>query len=82
MFTAADVISHPVYDEVIQKMLGSIQQSGEPVDIVEVIFSAANDGRDQLRYPAGRASQKIYSRRLEIGPEASRVETTKWFLSL
>lgn len=82
LFTAADVVSHSLYDGVIQKMLGGIQQSGEPIDIAKVIFSAATDGKDQLRYPAGKAAQQIYSRRLEIGPEASRIETTKWFLSL
>ncbi len=82
LFTSADVVSHPLYDNVIQKMIGGIQQSGEPVDIAEVIFIAATDGKDMLRYPAGGKAQQIYARRLEIGPEASRIETTKWFLSL
>lgn len=82
LFTSADVVSHPLYDGVIQKMIARIQQSGEPIDIAEVIFNAATDGKDQLRYPAGGNANQIYSRRLEIGPEASRVETTKWFLSL
>jgi NAD(P)-dependent dehydrogenase (short-subunit alcohol dehydrogenase family) len=82
LFTSADVVSHPLYDNVIQKMIGSIQQSGESIDIAEVIFIAATDGKDTLRYPAGGKAQQIYARRLEIGPEASRIETTKWFLSL
>lgn len=82
LFTSADVVSHPLYDNVIQKMIGSIQQSGEPIDIAEVIFIAATDGKDTLRYPAGGKAQQIYARRLEIGPEASRIETTKWFLGL
>lgn len=82
LFTSADVVSHPLYDNVIQKMIGGIQQSGEPIDIAEVIFIAATDGKDKLRYPAGGKAQQIYARRLEIGAEASRIETTKWFLSL
>ncbi|MFC6102275.1 SDR family oxidoreductase [Olivibacter domesticus] len=82
LFTSADVVSHPLYDNVIQKMIGGIQQSGESIDIAEVIFIAATDGKDTLRYPAGGKAQQIYARRLEIGPEASRIETTKWFLGL
>jgi len=82
LFSAADVVSHPLYDGVIQKMLGGIQPSTAPEEIAEVIYGAATDGKDQLRYPAGGAAKQIYARRLEIGPEASREETTKWFLSL
>lgn len=82
LFSSADVIAHPLYNEVIQKMLGGIQQSGEPIDIADVIYEAATDGKDQLRYPAGGAAKQIYARRLEIGPEASRQETTQWFFSL
>lgn len=82
LFTSADVVSHPLYDNVIQKMIGGIQQSGEPIDIAEAIFIAATDGKDILRYPAGGKARQIYARRLEIGPEASRIETTKWFLGL
>ncbi|MCK7556529.1 SDR family NAD(P)-dependent oxidoreductase [Chitinophaga sedimenti] len=82
LFTSADTVAHPLYDGVIKKVLGRIQQTGEPIDIAKVIFEAATDGRDQLRYPAGGAAKQIYARRPEIGPEASRIETTKWFLNL
>ncbi|MBO9729394.1 MAG: SDR family oxidoreductase [Chitinophaga sp.] len=82
LFTSADVVSHPLYDDVIKKMIGRIQQTGESINIAEVIFDAATDGKDQLRYPAGGAAKQIYARRLDIGPEASRIETTKWFLNL
>ena len=82
LFSSADVVSHPLYDAVIQKMLGGIAASTPPEEIAEVIYGAATDGKDQLRYPAGGAAKQIYARRLEIGPEASRQETTKWFLGL
>jgi NAD(P)-dependent dehydrogenase (short-subunit alcohol dehydrogenase family) len=82
LFSSADVVANPLYDEVIKKMLGGIQQSTEPIEIAEVIYLAATDGKDQLRYPAGGAAEQIYARRLEIGPEASRKETTQWFLNL
>ncbi|HEY8957322.1 SDR family oxidoreductase [Chitinophaga sp.] len=82
LFSSADVVAHPLYDDVIKKMIGRIQQTGEAINIAEVIFEAATDGKDQLRYPAGGAAKQIYARRLDIGPEASRIETTKWFLGL
>jgi NAD(P)-dependent dehydrogenase (short-subunit alcohol dehydrogenase family) len=82
LFRSADVVSQPLYDGAIQKMLGGIAASIPPEEIAEVIYGAATDNKDQLRYPAGGAAQQIYARRLEIGPEASRQETTSWFLSL
>ncbi|KEO75478.1 SDR family oxidoreductase [Anditalea andensis] len=82
LFTSADLVSHPVYDGMIQKMLGGINQNTDPAEIAEVIYGAATDGKDKLRYPAGGVAKQIYRRRLDIGPEASRQETTKWFLSL
>ncbi|GAA3983086.1 hypothetical protein GCM10022210_38380 [Mucilaginibacter dorajii] len=82
LFSSADVVSHPLYDGVIQKMMSGIQPATAPEEIAEVIYEAATDGKDQLRYPAGGAARQIYARRLEIGPEASRQETTKWFQSL
>jgi NAD(P)-dependent dehydrogenase (short-subunit alcohol dehydrogenase family) len=82
LFRSADVVSHPLYDGVIQKMLGGITASTPPEEIAGVIYEAATDNKDQLRYPAGGAAQQIYARRLELGPEASRQETTSWFLNL
>ena len=82
LFRSADVVSHPLYDGVIQKMLGGITASTPPEEIAGVIYEAATDNKDQLRYPAGGAAQQIYERRLELGPEASRQETTSWFLNL
>ena len=82
LFTSADVVTHPLYEGVIQKMLGGINQSTEPAEIAEEIYLAATDGADKLRYPAGGTSKQIYAKRLEIGPEGSRKETTEWFLSL
>ena len=82
LFRSADVVSHPLYEGAIQKMLGGIAASIPPEEIAEVIYKAATDNKDQLRYPAGGAAQQTYARRLEIGQEASRQETTQWFLSL
>jgi NAD(P)-dependent dehydrogenase (short-subunit alcohol dehydrogenase family) len=82
LFRSADVVSHPLYDRAIKEMLGGIAASIPPEQIAEIIYEAATDNKDRLRYPAGGVAQQIYARRLEIGPEASRQETTSWFLSL
>lgn len=38
-------------------------------DIAQVIFEAANDGKNQLRYVAGKDAIALYKERLELGPE-------------
>ena len=81
LFTrSSDKVSHPAYAEAMQKVLGGINPSSTPEQMAEVIYEAATDGKDQLRYPAGVTAAAIYNRRLEIGPEASRQEMAKWFL--
>lgn len=47
--------------------------------IAEVVYQAATDGKDQLRYIAGSDAQAIHARRMEIGPEEFRKELRKQF---
>jgi NAD(P)-dependent dehydrogenase (short-subunit alcohol dehydrogenase family) len=70
----SDVTPLPFYDAVEKKMLGMINPDSTPEEIAEVIYEAATDNKDQLRYFAGKKSQAIYNRRQEIGAEASRKE--------
>jgi len=42
-------VTHPLYEGVIQKMLGGINQSTEAAEIANEIYLAATDGADQLR---------------------------------
>jgi NAD(P)-dependent dehydrogenase (short-subunit alcohol dehydrogenase family) len=51
--------------------------SGE--QIAEVVYEAATDGKDQLRYLAGTDAKSYYARRLEIGAEAARKEIEHGF---
>jgi NADP-dependent 3-hydroxy acid dehydrogenase YdfG len=82
--TNTDLFSHisdvkplPYYKAVEEKMLGMIKPASTPEEIAYVIYEAATDGKDQLRYFAGKSSQSIYDRRIEIGAEASRKEIKK-----
>ena len=45
-----------------------------------MVYEAATDGKNQLRYVAGKDAQALYARRNEIGAEAARKEIGKTFL--
>ncbi|EJL74360.1 SDR family oxidoreductase [Chryseobacterium populi] len=82
--TKTDLFSHnsdvkplPFYEAAEGKMLSKIKPVSTPEEIAEVIYQAATDNKDQLRYFAGKGSQAIYDRRMEIGAEASRKEIKK-----
>ena len=40
--------------------------------IAEVVWEAATDGKDQVRYVAGQDAKAMYAQRLELGSEAFR----------
>jgi hypothetical protein len=40
--------------------------------IAEVVYEAATDGKDQLRYVAGEDAKGYYAQRLKVGDEAFR----------
>ena len=43
-----------------------------PEEIAEVVYEAATDGKDQLRYIAGEDAKAMYAMRLQLGEEAFR----------
>ena len=52
-----------------------------PADkIAAIVYEAATDGKDQIRYVAGEDAKAMYARRLEIGSEESRKEIRKQIL--
>jgi len=73
----AAVTALPFYEATEKKMVGMIKPASAPEDIARVIFEASTDGKDQLRYFAGKSAQAIYDRRQEIGAEASIKEIKK-----
>lgn len=74
----------PEYREIENKMFNSFEEmmkyASTAGQIAEVVYEAATDGKDQLRYVAGSDANALYARRLEIGNEASRKEIGKQFL--
>jgi NAD(P)-dependent dehydrogenase (short-subunit alcohol dehydrogenase family) len=69
---------HPEYKELEDKLFAltdSMMDAAASADtIAEVVYEAATDGKDQIRYVAGEDAKAMYARRLEIGSEESRKE--------
>lgn len=76
-----DRSSHPAYQEVEDKLFsaidGMMQMASTAEQIAEVVYEAATDNKDQIRYLAGEDAKTMYARRLEIGNEEFRKEIRK-----
>jgi short-subunit dehydrogenase len=71
-----DVGRHPAYDALLDSVMGAITDPRQmetysaPEQIAEVVYEAATDGKDQLRYVAGADAKATYAMRLQLGDEA------------
>ena len=83
-FTKAMQVSEDkAYEATMAKMMegfqdGTLMEFTEPEIIAEVVYRAATDGEDQLTYPAGNDSVRLYAKRLAQGPEAYRKDLTAY----
>jgi len=79
-----DRSSHPAYRELEEKLVAKndrmMEGASTPEQIASVVYQAATDGKDQIRYVAGPDATTLYARRLEIGHESFRKEIQKQFL--
>ena len=79
-----DVGTQPEYQEMVDKLFssmdGMMEAASEPVQIAEVVYEAATDGKNKLRYVAGEDANAIYAQRLELGDEAFREQFGKQFI--
>ena len=78
----ANIVTHESYNELFQKMIamfGHALPGSEPDQIAQIVYQAATDGKDQLRYVAGEDAIATYARRLAIGAEAFRMEIMEQF---
>lgn len=71
------------YDPLMQRMTegfsdGTLMEFSETKLIADVVYQAATDGKDQLRYLAGNDAVRIYTKRLEEGTEAYRKNLTTY----
>lgn len=76
---------HPAYDTLMDKVMGMItdpkqmETYSSPEQIAEVVYEAATDGKDQLRYIAGADAKAIYETRMKVGDEAFRKAMAQQF---
>jgi NAD(P)-dependent dehydrogenase (short-subunit alcohol dehydrogenase family) len=80
---SADMSSHPAYEKWVQKMFSHISEDNftPAAQIAEVVFEAATDGKDKLRYVAGEDAKALYAQRLQMGDEAFRKQMEQTFLA-
>jgi NAD(P)-dependent dehydrogenase (short-subunit alcohol dehydrogenase family) len=80
-----DTGRHPAYDALVNKVMGIITDPKQmatyssPEQIAEVVYEAATDGKDQLRYIAGADAKAMYAMRLQLGDEAFRKAMAQQF---
>jgi NAD(P)-dependent dehydrogenase (short-subunit alcohol dehydrogenase family) len=73
-----DTGKHEAYDGLVDKVMRTITDPkttatySTPDSIAEVVYGAATDGREQLRYVAGPDAEAAYAARLQAGDEAFR----------
>ena len=69
---------HEAYSGYVERVMGAItdpktmSRYSTPAQIAEVVYEAATDGKDQLRYVAGADARATYAARLQAGDEAFR----------
>ena len=80
-----DAGRHAEYDVLVSRVMSAITDPKQmdaystPEQIAEVVYQAATDGKDQLRYVAGADAQATYAMRLQLGDEAFRRAMTQRF---
>jgi len=80
-----DTGRHPAYDALVNKVMSvptdpkQMATYSSPEQIAEVVYEAATDGKDQLRYIAGADAKAMYAMRSQLGEEASRIAMAQQF---
>jgi NAD(P)-dependent dehydrogenase (short-subunit alcohol dehydrogenase family) len=80
-----DTGRHPAYDALVDKVMSAITDPKQmatystPEQIADVVYEAATDRKDQLRYVAGADAKATYAMRLQIGDEAFRKAINEQF---
>jgi NAD(P)-dependent dehydrogenase (short-subunit alcohol dehydrogenase family) len=70
--------AHPAYEALMQKVYAIFRnperraRHSTGAQIAEVVYEAATDGKDQVRYLAGEDAKAMYAQRLGAGSEAFR----------
>jgi NAD(P)-dependent dehydrogenase (short-subunit alcohol dehydrogenase family) len=82
-----DMGQHAAYDEMVNKVL-AVFTNPERADnystaeqIAAVVYDAATDGKDTLRYVAGEDAKAFYAQRLQVGDETFRKGIGEFFFA-
>ena len=81
-----DTARHEAYDGKVAKVMevfmdpARAQSYSSAEQIAAVVYEAATDGKDRLRYVAGKDANEIYAHRLAVGDEAFRHEIGQAFM--
>ena len=82
---SVEVAQHPAYIGLVNQVLGKFTspeaaaRAATPEQIVQVVWEAATDGKDQLRYLAGEEAQQRYAHQQAVGADAVRQEVNHYF---
>jgi NAD(P)-dependent dehydrogenase (short-subunit alcohol dehydrogenase family) len=77
---------HPAYAELAEKVRAVFRDPkrasaySTAEQVAEVVYEAATDDKEQLRYVAGPDAQALYAQRLQVGVEAFRKAISQSFL--
>ena len=80
-----DIGRHAEYDVLVNKVMSAITDPKQmetystPEQIAEVVYEAATDGKDQLRYVAGADAMTTYAARRQLGDEGFHQAIRKQF---
>lgn len=80
-----DTGRHPAYDALVNKVMSVITDPKQmatyssPEQVAEVVYEAATDGKNQLRYIAGADAKAMYAMRLQLGDEPFRSAMAQQF---
>lgn len=79
-----DTGAQPEYEAMTNKLYENVEvmfeMASTPEQIADVVYEAATDGKNKLRYVAGEDAKKLYQQRLEQGDEVFRAAFGKQFL--
>ena len=82
-----ELATHPAYGNLLEKVItfftgpAAMENLSEPEQIANVVYEAATDGKDRLRYVAGADAQALYAQRLKVGDEVLEKELRRRFLA-
>lgn len=71
-----DMGRHEAYDDLVNRVMSVFTDPTQalkystPAQIAEVVYEAATDGKNQLRYIAGEDAKESYALRKQLGDEA------------